>query len=908
MNRLQKILIGCFSLTLLIPNLAYAACTGASPSWASTPDYQSVASCVTSATAGDTINVTAGSGTVTWPANAIIIPANKPLSIVGPGMGNLIINVGGPKIITIANYIGTAERPAARISGFTFRNQPDQAGYSVIYATGQGWRIHNNKHINLSPNANEFVYSDNYNSAVPPYGLVDNNILHNSKILVNGSLGTTNANAFWSGKLELGTKNAVYVEDNVFISDVSASTGIVRLCMDANRAGRYVFRNNTTTNQWVLAHGLQADTERGPRSWEIYGNTFSMTINKYGTGLIHLMAGTGVVFNNYVPPSSRTCENILSFGHERSNRAIGAAGYCDGTSGWDGNTVGQSGWPCRDQVGTSTDAAQWATPVIDHLPAPIQERTPAYVWSNLKGENIDSPSVRLNATVHIKVNRDYFTHAVSFDGTSGVGCGALASRPANCSPGVAYWATEQSCSTLSGRVGANQATPISGTLYKCNASGQWENYYTPYTYPHPLRSESIGDNPPPPPVTYALTTSKSGTGTITSNPAGINCGSTCTYSYTSGEYVTLTATPGTGYTFSNWSGACSGTGTCSVTMSQARSVTATFAVIPQQPSSYSLTVSKTGTGAGSVTSAPAGIDCGATCSAAFSSGTGVQLTATPDANSTFAGWSGACTGTDVCFVTMNDTKTATATFTAIPVASDKKTLTVVKNGRGKVKSVSVADSQMNALAEGDLEDIDCGDVCSAEYTEGTNVTLQAELDEPGYSFSGWSGGGCSGTGTCTITVDDAMSVTATFTAASSGGTPGVALSADGGGGGGCFIATAAFGSYLDPHVMVLRAFRDKVLMQNGLGKQFVKLYYKHSPPAADSIAQSETLRTITRLALTPLIYAMAYPNIVVAILLSMLLAVLIVRKRKMDKLERASHSMSDTYFEHGPRRAFFRVR
>jgi hypothetical protein len=473
-------------------NAGYPINRGSGVWEAQDPSCGCVNDAIQAASPGNTINVPAGSGTVTWPANAIIIPANKPLSIVGPGMGNLIINVGGPKIITIANYIGTAERPAARISGFTFRNQPDQAGYSVIYATGQGWRIHNNKHINLSPNANEFVYSDNYNSAVPPYGLVDNNILHNSKILVNGSLGTTNANAFWSGKLELGTKNAVYVEDNVFISDVSASTGIVRLCMDANRAGRYVFRNNTTTNQWVLAHGLQADTERGPRSWEIYGNTFSMTINKYGTGLIHLMAGTGVVFNNYVPPSSRTCENILSFGHERSNRAIGAAGYCDGTSGWDGNTVGQSGWPCRDQVGTSTDAAQWATPVIDHLPAPIQVRSPAYVWSNLKGENIDSPLVHLNAPAHIKENRDYYQHdtvhcIAGTSCTAGVGCGTLANLPASCTPGVAYWATNQSCTNMTGMVGANPSTPISGTLYRCNASGQWENYYTPYTYPHPLR-------------------------------------------------------------------------------------------------------------------------------------------------------------------------------------------------------------------------------------------------------------------------------------------------------------------------------------------------------------------------------------------------------------------------------------
>jgi hypothetical protein len=76
----------------------------------------------------------------------------------------------------------------------------------------------------------------------------------------------------------------------------------------------------------------------------------------------------------------------------------------------------------------------------------------------------------------------------------------------------------------------------------------------------------------------ALTVAKagSGSGTVTSNPAGITCGSTCTHGYTLGAGVVLTATPASGSSFAGWSGACSGTGTCSVTMSQARSVTATF--------------------------------------------------------------------------------------------------------------------------------------------------------------------------------------------------------------------------------------------------------------------------------------------------------------------------------------------
>jgi uncharacterized repeat protein (TIGR02543 family) len=79
------------------------------------------------------------------------------------------------------------------------------------------------------------------------------------------------------------------------------------------------------------------------------------------------------------------------------------------------------------------------------------------------------------------------------------------------------------------------------------------------------------------PTSYILNVSKSGNGTVTSSPSGINCGSTCSASYTSGTSVTLTAAPASGYTFSGWSGACSGTGSCTVSMTRARNITANFA-------------------------------------------------------------------------------------------------------------------------------------------------------------------------------------------------------------------------------------------------------------------------------------------------------------------------------------------
>lgn len=114
-----------------------------------------------------------------------------------------------------------------------------------------------------------------------------------------------------------------------------------------------------------------------------------------------------------------------------------------------------------------------------------------------------------------------------------------------------------------------------------------------------------------------------------------------------------------------------------------------------------------------------------------------------------------------------------------------------------------------------------------------------------------------------------------------GGGGGTATS--GGGGGGCFIATAAFGSAMEPHVMSLRNFRDNCLLTNALGREFVKLYYRYSPPIAEIIADNACLRTAIRAALWPLIMAVEHPASLIPMILIMAAAlyvtVSILRKR-----------------------------
>jgi hypothetical protein len=85
----------------------------------------------------------------------------------------------------------------------------------------------------------------------------------------------------------------------------------------------------------------------------------------------------------------------------------------------------------------------------------------------------------------------------------------------------------------------------------------------------------------------------------------------------------------------------------------------------------------------------------------------------------------------------------------------------------------------------------------------------------------------------------------------------------GGCGGGCFIATAAYGSFLDPHVQILRTFRDRYLITNPAGSAFVKFYYRYLPPIAAFIRRHEAFRKTTRVLLTPVVYVIEYPAAVV---------------------------------------------
>ncbi|NJD92160.1 MAG: hypothetical protein FIA91_11725, partial [Geobacter sp.] len=219
-----------------------------------------------------------------------------------------------------------------------------------------------------------------------------------------------------------------------------------------------------------------------------------------------------------------------------------------------------------------------------------------------------------------------------------------------------------------------------------------------------------------------------GKGRVTSVPAGIDCGNSCSESVYATDIVTLTATPDSGMAFAGWTGACSGTGNCTITMNGARSVDAQFvpvvsgscginndaalaygpskglcqtgtasAVIGNGPWSWNCTGSAGGTDASCMTttlkndltttftgdgsvSFSTGDGCTSpfACTRPFAAGQAIWLTASPDTDHTFSHWTGACSGSDNwCYVSMDSIKTVGAVFEkSFPKKVNDKSITI----------------------------------------------------------------------------------------------------------------------------------------------------------------------------------------------------------------------------------------
>ena len=437
-------------LFLISSQIADAACTGASPNWTATPDYASVNSCVSAASVGDTINVSAGSAT--WNSTLII---TKGINLIGAGSASTIITTTAHPGIAYAPAVGAADDPF-RLSGFTFNKA---TGYSILQ-----WGNINNAPTALGNNkltkgrVDHCVFAST-GTATPlvwlypgTYGVFDNNTF-NAYTYAFRATDNTDGSAGWKyWGWTPGTSDAVYVENNTF----NFSATVDNCGTSSQGSHRWVFRYNTfnvnsSSYSFFDAHGNGHPYYASVQISNLYGNKFVAGNN---TGQIHGQRGgqSFAFFNDWQTTGSRPTFKIQE-------------------EDADSNGPGP------------------ATNAVTGQPQHVYN---SYYFNNrinTTGSLIDTTIVGTLGTVPAD-NVDVWSQSDwQSDGSAGVGCGTLAQMNAITPTvtGVGFWVTNQSCTNVSGYVGANPTTPISGTLYRWNGSA-WVKYYSPYTYPHPLRN------------------------------------------------------------------------------------------------------------------------------------------------------------------------------------------------------------------------------------------------------------------------------------------------------------------------------------------------------------------------------------------------------------------------------------
>jgi hypothetical protein len=486
---------------------ANAACVADGSNWASTPDLEAVASCVTQSDVGDTITVSAGDGSETWTSTLTIA---KGINLIGPGASSLTITSSADPAIVYSPTVG-ADDNAFRLSGFTFKAGTTNTLLRFGNINNKPSAAGNNK---LTKNrVDNCVFTQDTiaagtESSIPlvwmflgTYGVFHNNTFNAHKYAFRATSNQYGGEAWTYWGWTPGTSDAVYVENNTFSYAYTGTGGNVGT--SSQSAHRWVFRYNTfnvasSSFSFFDAHGNLGSQYASVQISNLYGNKF-VAGNK--TGQIHGQRGgqSFVFFNDWQSTGSRPAFKI------------------------------QEEYADSDGPGPATNA-------VTGQPQHVYN---SYYFNNRINTTGSLIDIDINKTLGAipAANVDVFSQSdwVS-NGSAGVGCGAT--LPGTCTANSSgFWLTNQSCSNLTDYVGASPTTPISGTLYKCTATNTWTAYYTPYTYPHPLTG--VSDEVAPTATWEIDSTGLIATGTFSEN---VNATTKTGVSFTGSVTGAITAT------------------------------------------------------------------------------------------------------------------------------------------------------------------------------------------------------------------------------------------------------------------------------------------------------------------------------------------------------------------------------